>query len=103
MEDEEVPYKVNAIHRLRTVILSIGPEASVSQLIPYIETLIQNECDEVHFAIAEELGTCFELLTDKTAFLPCLEKLAMHEETVVREFATSSLKAICKTLSDSEI
>ena len=30
MEDDEVPYKVNAIHRLRTVVLSIGSDASVS-------------------------------------------------------------------------
>ena len=103
MDDEEVPYKVNAIHRLKTVILSIGAEASVLQLIPYLEILIKEECDEVHFAIADELGQCFHLLADKTAFLPLLEKLAIHDETVVREFASDSLVAICKTLSEAEI
>ena len=29
MQTEEIHLKVNAIHRLKTVILSIGPEATV--------------------------------------------------------------------------
>ena len=76
MLNEEVHVKVNAIHRMRTVMLSIGPEDTISQLIPYIETLIKDEDDEVLFAIAEELGKCFGLINDKTVFLPCLEMLA---------------------------
>ena len=76
MLNEEVHVKVNAIHRMKTVILSIGPEDTVSQLIPYIETLIKDEDDEVLFAIAEELGKCFSLVNDKTVFLPVLESLA---------------------------
>jgi serine/threonine-protein phosphatase 2A regulatory subunit A len=85
MLNEEVHVKVNAIHRLKTVILSIGPEESVGQLIPYIDTLIKDEDDEVLFAIAEELGKCFSLINDKTVFLPSLEALAKKDETVVRE------------------
>ena len=37
MLNEEVHVKVNAIHRLTTVILSIGKDEAVSQLIPYLE------------------------------------------------------------------
>jgi serine/threonine-protein phosphatase 2A regulatory subunit A len=85
MLNEEVHVKVNAIHRLKTVITSIGKEDAVNQLIPYIETLIKDEDDEVLFAIAEELGRCFKLLDDKTVFLPCLESLSKKDETVVRE------------------
>jgi serine/threonine-protein phosphatase 2A regulatory subunit A len=85
MNNEEIQVKVNAVHRLKTVILSIGPEDSVAQLIPFIDTLIKDEDDEVLFAIAEELGKCFNLINDKTVFLPCLEALAKKDETVVRE------------------
>ena len=85
MMNEEVHVKVNAVHRLKTVIMSIGPEDSCSQLIPYIDTLIKDEDDEVLFAIAEELGKCFNLINDKTVFLPSLEALAKKDETVVRE------------------
>jgi serine/threonine-protein phosphatase 2A regulatory subunit A len=85
MLNEEIHVKVNAIHRLKTVILSIGPEEAISHLIPYIETLIKDEDDEVLFAIAEELGKCFNYFNDKTVFLGCLESLSKKDETVVRE------------------
>jgi len=85
MLNEEVHVKVNAIHRLKTVIMSIGPESTIGELIPYIDTLIKDEDDEVLFAIAEELGNCFKLINDKTVFLPSLEALAKKDETVVRQ------------------
>lgn len=47
------------------------------------------------FAIAEELGDCFEYANDKTIFLPLLETLAKQDETVVREQATKSLTKTC--------
>ena len=39
METEEVHLKVNAIHRLKTVILCIGVEDSVKKLLPYLESI----------------------------------------------------------------
>ena len=87
MQNEEIHIKVNAIHRLKTVIMSIGPEDTHSQLLPYIEQLIAEEDDEVLFAIAEELGKVFSLIADKTVFLPQLEALAKKDETVVRQQA----------------
>jgi hypothetical protein len=38
MQTEEIHLKVNAIHRLKIVILSIGPEQVGSQLIPYLQS-----------------------------------------------------------------
>ena len=37
MQNEEIHIKVNAIHRLKTVILSIGQDETISQLIPYLD------------------------------------------------------------------
>jgi len=37
MENEEIQAKVHAIRRMKTVILSMGPVAAVSQLIPYLQ------------------------------------------------------------------
>lgn len=65
--------------------------------------LIEEQDDEVLFAIAEELGMVWELNPDKTVFVPLLEKLAKKDETVVREQATRSLTTISKELSDAEI
>ena len=41
MTNEEIHVKVNAIHRLKTVILSIGQDDTISQLIPYIKGINQ--------------------------------------------------------------
>ena len=76
MLNEEVHLKVNAVHRLKTVILSIGQEDTKSQLIPYLDELIKVEDDEVLFAIAEEIGKIYKLIDDKTVFLPTLETLS---------------------------
>ena len=37
MQTEEIHLKVNAIHRLKTVILSIGINETNTQLIPYLD------------------------------------------------------------------
>lgn len=37
MKTEEIHLKVNAIHRLKTVIASIGMEKTVETLIPYLD------------------------------------------------------------------
>jgi serine/threonine-protein phosphatase 2A regulatory subunit A len=65
--------------------------------------LIEEQDDEVLFAIAEELGKCYSLHVDKTIFLPLLESLAQQDETVVREEATKSLTTICENISDDEM
>lgn len=103
MECEEIYLKVNAIHRLKTVIKSLSPQDVIDQLIPYLHELIGFEDDEVLFAIAEEIGGVFTLIPDKTVFLPLLETLGTHSETVVREQAAASLNQIQERLSDHEI
>ncbi len=40
LETEEIHLKVNAIHRLKTVILCIGVEETIKKLIPYLESNI---------------------------------------------------------------
>lgn len=103
LSTEEIHLKVNAIHRLKTVILSIGPAETNNKLIEYLDQLINEEDDEVLYAIAEELGKCWELHPDKTIFLPLLEKLAQSDETVVREQAARSLTIISECLSDADM
>lgn len=38
LETEEVNLKVNAIHRLKTVILSMGPDDTQKKLYPFLES-----------------------------------------------------------------
>jgi hypothetical protein len=62
--------------------------------------LIGQEDDEVLFAIAEELGSIWELHKNPTLYLPLLEKLAKSDETVVREQSTRSLINISQHLDE---
>ena len=103
MQCEEVNIKVNAIHRLKTIIMSLELNDVTNQLIPYLKELISTEDDEVLFAIAEELGKVFDLLTDRTLFLSLLEDLSREDETVVRDMAAQSLCKISEQLGDAEM
>lgn len=38
MITEEIHLKVNAIHRLKVVVLCLGPEATATQLITYLDS-----------------------------------------------------------------
>jgi hypothetical protein len=50
METQEVHLKVNAIHRLKTVILCIGVDETIKKLIPYLESkLFQSILACLHF------------------------------------------------------
>ena len=50
METEEIHLKVNAIHRLKTVILCIGIDDTIKKLIPYLECKCQNRFN-IYFSI----------------------------------------------------
>jgi hypothetical protein len=46
MENDEVAIRVNAIHRLKTVVTVMGNEAFKSQILPYIEGI--NQLNRTH-------------------------------------------------------
>lgn len=45
METEEVHLKVNAIHRLKTVILSMGVDDTIKKIYPYLESMYRTFVD----------------------------------------------------------
>lgn len=101
---DEVNLKVNAIHRMKTVMMSMSDDEIRNDLFAYLDQLIQHECDEVLFAIAEELGKSEIFhLCDVTQLLESLEKLACSDETVVREQASLSLRNICVNMNESDV
>jgi serine/threonine-protein phosphatase 2A regulatory subunit A len=102
MQTDEIHLKVNAVHRLKIVILTLNNQV-VDKLIPYLDSLIGTEDDEVLFAIAEELGATWQLLPSRDNYLPLLEKLAKSDETVVREQAARSLISIAHEMTEDEI
>lgn len=80
---------MNAIHRISTIALALGPERARDELIPFLRENVDDEDDEVLLALAEELGKGMEEFVGgkdhgHVLFIP-LEHLAVAEETLVRD------------------
>jgi serine/threonine-protein phosphatase 2A regulatory subunit A len=88
LKSEDVQLRLNAIHRVSTIALALGPQRAREELVPFLQESLDDE-DEVLLAIAEELG---KNMSDYVGggewahlLLPPLEALAAVEETLVRD------------------
>nr|CAD7259517.1 unnamed protein product [Timema shepardi] len=115
LKNEDVQLRLNSIKKLSTIALALGVERTRSELIPFLTETIYDE-DEVLLALAEQLGTFTTLvggpdhvhcLLDYILCLygpqPPLESLATVEETVVRDKAVDSLRAISSQHSPADL
>ncbi|PSN41046.1 Serine/threonine-protein phosphatase 2A 65 kDa regulatory subunit A alpha isoform [Blattella germanica] len=96
LKNEDVQLRLNSIKKLSTIALALGIERTRSELIPFLTDTIYDE-DEVLLALAEQLGSFTPLVGGPDhvhCLLPPLEALATVEETVVRDKAVDSLRAI---------
>jgi hypothetical protein len=88
LKSDDVTLRLNAIHRISTIALALGPERARDELIPFLQDSLDDE-DEVLLALAEELGQGFVEYLGGPPYahllLGPLENLAAVEETVVRE------------------
>jgi histidyl-tRNA synthetase len=55
LETEEVHLKVNAIHRLKTVIMCIGVDDTIKKLIPYLESKNQSRLNHVQVSLRRKM------------------------------------------------
>ncbi|KAL9056520.1 MAG: hypothetical protein Q9162_002896 [Coniocarpon cinnabarinum] len=102
---DDVLLRLNAIHRLSTIALALGPERTRDELIPFLDESVEDE-DEVLTALSEELGGLVEHVGGPEyahVLLSPLENLAAIEEPLVREKAVESLNKICKELSQQQV
>lgn len=88
LKSEDTQLRLNAIHRLSTIALALGPERAREDLLHFLQDNLDDE-DEVLFALAEEMGKNFEHYIGgpdhSHLLLPLLETLAGTEETLVRD------------------
>ena len=88
LRSEDVQLRLNAIHRISTIALALGPDRARDELIPFLQDSIDDE-DEVLLELAEELGKSFEEYISgpphaHLLFGP-LENLPTVEETLIRD------------------
>ncbi|KAG5454631.1 Polyamine N-acetyltransferase 1 [Clonorchis sinensis] len=96
LRNEDLQLRLNSIRQLKTIALTLGPEKTQSQLIPFLNDTICDE-DEVLFALAEQLGTLVPYVggpEHAPSLLPPLENFAAVEEAAVRDKAVESLRKL---------
>jgi serine/threonine-protein phosphatase 2A regulatory subunit A len=94
LKHEDVVLRLNAIKRLGTIALALGPLRTRTELIRFLDGYFFNNIesvdddDEILLALAQELGEFVDYVGGPTfsyLLLQPLETLAAVEETVVRE------------------
>ncbi|KAF3491655.1 protein phosphatase PP2A regulatory subunit A [Arthroderma uncinatum] len=101
LKHDDVILRLNAIHRLSTIALALGPERTRDELVPFLDDSVEDE-DEVLTALSEELGNFVEYVGGPEyahVLLSPLEHLAAIEEPL----AVESLNKICEQLSPRQI
>ncbi len=105
LRNEDVQLRLNSIKKLSTIALALGVERTRSELIPFLTDTIYDE-DEVLLALAEQLGAFTPLVGGAEhvhCLLPPLESLATVEETIVRDKAVESLRAVAEEHSPADL
>ena len=94
LRSEDVQLRLNAIHRISTIALALGPDRARDELIPFLQDSVDDE-DEVLLALAEELGRNFDEYIGGPDYghllLGPLENLSAVEETLVRDKVRTTL------------
>lgn len=106
LRHDDVASRVQAMKRLDTIAIALGPERTRLELLPFLEEVIPEDEDEVIAIAAEELGGFVPLIGGEqhaSLLLPVLEKVSACEEPIVREKAVASLNGIAQVMSDDDI
>lgn len=100
IRNENATIKIGAVNQLHLIASALGPQRTVSELIPYVVQVVQEEplCndDEFLYSMARQYAVLSDYINgnDEMLIAP-LEHLAAQEETVIRDQAIQSL---CKVI-----
>jgi|Transcript_4189 serine/threonine-protein phosphatase 2A regulatory subunit A len=99
IRNENAAIKIGAVNRLNLIASALGPQRTVSELIPYVTQVVQEEplCndEEFLFSMAKQYAVLSDYISghDELLIAP-LEHLAAQEETVIRDQAIQSLCSV---------
>eukprot|EP00933_Yihiella_yeosuensis_P025042 TRINITY_DN19417_c0_g1_i1.p1 TRINITY_DN19417_c0_g1~~TRINITY_DN19417_c0_g1_i1.p1 ORF type:complete len:596 (-),score=110.56 TRINITY_DN19417_c0_g1_i1:125-1912(-) len=100
IRNENPTIKIGAVNRLHLIASALGPQDTVSRLLPYVFQVVQEEplCndDEFLYSMARQCAVLLDYMDgDEDKLIAPLEHLAAQEETVIRDQAIDSL---CKVV-----
>lgn len=101
LNNEDIHIRLDSMKKLTTIALALGPVRTREELIPFLTETSYDE-DEVLQELAKQLAG-FVSLVGGCAYVHCLlpplEQLAAVEESVVRDAAVESLRALAPSFS----
>ncbi|ODV79355.1 ARM repeat-containing protein [Suhomyces tanzawaensis NRRL Y-17324] len=106
LKHDDVSNRVEAMEKLDTIAIALGPERTLKELIPFLNDVAQDDEEEVFAVLAAKLGDFVPLIGGTAHCLPLIEILTilvLMEEPIVRDKAIDSLNNISLELSDAEL
>lgn len=106
LKHDDVSNRVEAMQKLDTIAIALGPERTRKELLPFLHDVAQDDEEEVFTVLGAKLGEFIPLIGGHEYCEPLIEILtilASMEEPLVRDKAIESLNQISQELNQDEI
>lgn len=106
LKHDDVSNRVDAMQKLDTIAIALGPERTRKELLPFLNDVAQDDEEEVFTVLASKLGDFIPLIGGheyNEPLISILTILASMEEPLVRDRAIESLNKISLDLTNEEI
>ncbi|KAI5959151.1 TPD3 [Candida pseudojiufengensis] len=106
LKHDDVSNRVEAMQKLDTIAIALGPERTRKELLPFLNDVAQDDEEEVFAVLGTKLGDFIPLIGGHEyceSLINILTILASMEEPLVRDKAIESLNKISKELNSEEI
>lgn len=106
LKHDDVSNRVEAMQKLDTIAIALGPERTLNELLPFLHDVAQDDEEEVFAVLAAKLGDFIPLIGGHQHCEPLIQILAIlasMEEPIVRDKAIDSLNNIALQLAPEEL
>lgn len=106
LKHDDVLNRVEAMQKVDTIAIALGPERTVKELLPFLNEVAQDDEEEVFAVLAEKLGDMVPYIGGTENCKPLiliLTILALMEEPIVRDKAIDALNKISTQLPNEDL
>lgn len=106
LKHDDVANRVEAMQKLDTIAIALGPERTRQELMPFLHEVAQDDEEEVFAVLATKLGDFVPFVGGHQhcqQIISILSVLASLEEPIVRDKAIASLNKISLELTNDEL
>lgn len=106
LRHDDIQVRVEAMSRLTTIARALGEERTRTELVPFLEEVVQEDEDEILAVLAEELAKFVPLVGGpeyQHVLIPVLFRLSACEEPTVRDAAVQVLLSIGANMNKEQM